>query len=256
MLRAGDRHDVRGPNRAEPGTKPPTVMRKRVIELADEILDRCRGEGPANCEARCPLRVDAHLYVQLARAGRFREALQTVREKLPFPGILGYVCTHPCELHCKRLELDRAIRIRDIKRFLAESEEGEPEHILTIAASRSQRAAVVGAGPAGLMAAHDLRRVGFQVSIFDREPEIGGCLTTRIPHRRLPARVRERDLSIIEALEIDVRTGVQLGRDLSLAELRARHDVVLLMPGFAGGQELLRSGAGAIEASARDTIKA
>jgi NADPH-dependent glutamate synthase beta subunit-like oxidoreductase len=231
-------------------------MRTRVIELAGRMLDRCRGEGPANCEARCPIRVDAHLYVQLARAGRFREALQTVREKLPFPGILGYVCTQPCELHCKRLELDRAIRIRDIKRFLAESEEGEPEHILTMAGSRSQRAAVVGAGPAGLMAAHDLRRAGFQVSIFDREPQLGGCLATRIPQWRLPARVRARDLSIIAALEIDVRTGVQLGRDLSLAELRARHDVVLLTLGFAGGQELLRSGAGAVEASARDTIKA
>ena len=256
MLREGDRHDFRGANRGKSGMAPPTATPSRVIELADRILDRCRGEGPANCEARCPLRVDAHLYVQLARAGRFREALQTVREKLPFPGILGYVCTHQCELHCKRLELDQAIRIRDIKRFLAESEEGEPEHILTIARSRPQRAAVVGAGPAGLMAAHDLRRDGFQVSIFDREPRIGGSLTTRIPRWRLPARVRERDLSIIEALEIDVRTGVQLGRDLSLAELRTRHDVVLLMPGFAGGQELLRSGAGAIEASARDTIKA
>ncbi len=256
MLRAGDRHDFRGGGGGEPGTEPPTAMRARVIELAEAILDRCRGEGPANCEARCPLRVDAHLYVQLARAGRFREALQTVREKLPFPGILGYVCTHPCELHCKRLELDRAIRIRDIKRFLAESEEGEPEHILTMAASRPQRAAVVGAGPAGLLAAHDLRRAGFQVSIFDREPQIGGCLTTRIPQWRLPATVRDRELSIIGALEIDVRAGVQLGRDLSLAELRAHHDVVLLTPGFAGGQELLRSGAGAIEASARDTIMA
>lgn len=231
-------------------------MRARVIELADHILDRCRGEGPANCEARCPLRVDAHLYVQLARAGRFREALQTVREKLPFPGILGYVCTHPCELHCKRLEFDRAIRIRDIKRFLAESEDGAPEHILTIASSRPHHAAVVGAGPAGLLAAHDLRRAGFRVSIFDKEPEIGGCLTTRIPEWRLPAEVRKRDLGIIEALEIDVRTGVRLGRDLSLAELRSRHDVVLLTLGFAGGQELLRSGAGAIGASARDTIKA
>ncbi len=139
MLRTGDRHDFRGANRGKPGTAPPIATPTRELELANRILERCRGEGPANCEARCPLRVDAHLYVQLARAGRFREALQTVREKLPFPGILGYVCTHPCELHCKRLELDRAIRIRDIKRFLAESEEGEPEHILTTARSRSQR---------------------------------------------------------------------------------------------------------------------
>ncbi len=232
----------------------PEPMRQHVVELADRILERCRGEGPANCEARCPLRVDAHLYVQLARAGRYREALQTIREKLPFPGILGYVCTHPCELHCKRLELDKAIRIRDIKRFLAESEEGEPEHIVTCAPSRSQRAAVVGAGPSGLLAAHDLRRAGLEVTLIDKEERVGGCLTTRIPEWRLPAAVRERDLSIIDALGIDVRTGVQLGRDLSLAELRANNDVVLLMPGFAGGQDLLRSGAGVVEATVRDTI--
>jgi len=254
MLRAGDRLSSGGSYGRLPEREPPEAMRRRVVELADRILERCRGEGPANCEARCPLRVDAHLYVQLAKAGRFREALQTVREKLPFPGILGYVCSHPCELHCKRLEFDRAIRIRDIKRFLAESEEGEPEHILTCASPRSQHAAVVGAGPSGLIAAHDLRRTGFKVTLIDKAQGVGGCLTSRIPEWRLPAAVRERDLSIIDALGIDVRTGVQLGKDLSLAELRAKHDVVLLMLGFAGGQDLLRSGAGVVEATVRDTI--
>jgi len=256
MLRVGDKSKDRGGGRNRPETDSPTAMRMHVIELADRILERCRSEGPANCKARCPLRVDAHLYVQLARAGRFREALQTIREKLPFPGILGYVCTHPCELYCKRLELDRAIRIRDIKRFLAESEEGRPEHILTRLPSRSAHVAVVGAGPAGLMAAHDLRRAGFEVSLIEKERQIGGCLTHRIPQWRLPAKVRERDLSIIDALGIEVRTGVRLGRDLSLAELRSRHDVVLLMLGFAGGQELLRSAACVVEATIRDTIKA
>lgn len=227
-----------------------------VVALADRILERCRGEGPANCEAMCPLRVDAHLYVQLARAGRYREALHTVRERLPFPGILGYVCTHPCELHCKRLELDRAIRIRDIKRFLAADEVGEPEHILTCAPSRSQRAAVVGAGPAGLLAAHDLCRAGFDVSLIEKERRIGGCLTSRIPEWRLPAAVRERDLSVIDALGIEVRTGVRLGTDVSLAELRSTHDVVILAPGFAGGQGLLRAGAGIVGSSVRDTVRA
>lgn len=256
MLRARDNLGGRGGGRCRYEGSSPETVRRRVIELSDQILKRCRGEGPANCEARCPLRVDAHLYVQLARAGRFREALHTVRERLPFPGILGYVCTHPCELHCKRLELDQAIRIRDIKRFLAESEEGEPEHILSTAPVRSQRAAVVGAGPSGLLAAHDLRRFGFEVSLIEKRQQIGGCLTTRIPEWRLPSAVRERDLSIIEALGIVVRTGVQLGKDLSLAELRSSHDVVLLMTGFAGGQELLRSGAGVVEATVRETIRA
>lgn len=254
MLRAGDATDGRGRVEGPSDPRSAAAMHIRVEEIADGILRRCRGEGPANCEARCPLRVDAHLYVQLARAGRFREALQTVRERLPFPGILGYVCTHPCELHCKRLELDRAIRIRDIKRFLAEAEEGEPEHILTSAPTRGERVAVVGAGPAGLLAAHDLRRAGFEVTLIEREAQIGGCLTYRIPGWRLPAMVRERDLTIIDALGIDVRTSVGLGSDLSLAELQANHDVVLLTTGFAGGQGLLRAGVDGIRATVRDTI--
>jgi len=256
MLRAGDDRDGLGGLPHGFPSLSAEAMREHVIELADRILDACRGEGPANCEARCPLRVDAHLYVQLARAGRFREALQTVREKLPFPGILGYVCTHPCELHCKRLELDRAIRIRDIKRFLAESEPGAPEHILSLAPKRPERVAVVGAGPAGLLAAHDLRRAGFDVSLYEKHTELGGCLSTRIPEWRLPKAVLDRDLTIIEALGIVVKTGVRLGKDLSLAELRAHHEAVVLAPGFAGGQDLLRSGAGGLEATVRDTLKA
>jgi len=202
------------------------------------------------------LRVDAHLYVQLAKAGRFREALQTIRERLPFPGILGHVCTHPCELHCKRLELDRAIRVRDIKRFLAAAEEGPPEHILSCAPPRSQRAAVVGAGPAGLIAAHDLRRAGLQVSLLETRDRLGGCLTYRIPEWRLPAAVRDRDLSIIGALGIEVRTGVELGRDVDLDTLRAAFDAVVLTPGFAGGQALLANAGSGLAESARATLYA
>lgn len=256
MLRAGDGVEARRTGDTPPSAGETTPVRRPVVGLADEILERCRGEGPSNCEARCPLRVDAHLYVQLARAGRFREALQTIREKLPFPGILGYLCTHPCELHCKRVELDRAIRIRDIKRFLAESEEGEPEHILTMSPLRSMTAAVVGSGPAGLVAAHDLRRAGFAVTLIDREAEIGGCLTHRIPQWRLPAAVRDRDLSIIDALGITAQTGVEVGTDIRLKELRADHDVVVLMPGFAGGQGLLRSEVEDVGATVRGTIRA
>jgi Fe-S oxidoreductase len=253
-LRAGDEARGRGAVRGVAGPGSSDAARRRVVELASAILERCRGEGPSNCEARCPLRVDAHLYVQLARAGRFREALQTVRERLPFPGILGYVCTHPCELHCKRLELDRAIRIRDIKRFLAEHEQGEPEHILTIAPRRPQRAAVVGAGPAGLLAAHDLRRRGFEVVLIESAAEIGGCLASRIPGWRLPAAVRERDLSIIPALGIEVRTGVALGSDVSLAELASDVDAVVLTVGFAGGQSLLRARTGGLRSTVRGTV--
>ena len=226
----------------------------RLATLADEILERCRGEGPANCVARCPLHVDARGYVQLAKQGRYRDALQRVREKLPFPGILGYICTHPCELHCKRIDYDSAVRIRDIKRFLAEWEPGEPQHVLDRETQRPEKVAVVGSGPAGLIAAHDLQRGGFQVTLFEREANIGGCLVNKIPPWRLPRDVTARDLSIIASLQIQVRTGVRIGRELGLEELREDHDAVLLLCGYQGGLDLLRDDDHGLRRTIRQTV--
>ena len=206
--------------------------------LVEGFLERCRGEGPANCVARCPLGVDARGYVQLAAAGRFREALQLVRRRLPFPGILGYVCSHPCEQHCKRIDTDAPVRVRDIKRFLAEWEPGPPQHIVDCNDDRPASVAVVGSGPAGLMAAHDLRRLGYRVTIFEREDRIGGCLTGRIPAWRLPRAVVERDLTVIDALAIEVRTGTSLGTQIRLDELTEAFDAVVLALGFVGAIEL------------------
>ncbi len=226
----------------------------RLTAIADEILGRCRGEGPANCVNRCPLHVDARGYVQLTREGRYRDALQLVRDKLPFPGILGYLCVHPCELHCKRIDEDSPIRIRDIKRFLAEWEPGDPQHILECEPRQSATVAVVGAGPAGLIAAHDLARAGYGVTVFEREQEIGGCLVDKIPSWRLPRSVVDRDLSIIQALGIEVRTGVRVGREPGLEDLLRDFGAVVLAAGYAGGAELLRRHGSPLAPTIRDTV--
>lgn len=230
--------------------------KNRLAELADEFLTRCRGDGPSNCVARCPLHVDAHGYMQLTRLGRFREALQLIREELPFPGILGHVCVHPCERHCKRIDTDSAIRIRDVKRFLARWEPGEPQHVTDCLPPKEPTVAVVGSGPAGLIAGYDLRRRGYRVTIFEKEARIGGCLTYKIPEWRLPADVRERDLSIIEAVGLDVKTGVEVGQDVELSDLCASHHAVLLLVGFGGGQVLLDRESCGLGRSARHTIRA
>jgi NADPH-dependent glutamate synthase beta subunit-like oxidoreductase len=248
MLPSGDADQRRSAFRA-PWRIPeqPPQHDDRLARLADEFLNRCRGEGPANCVARCPLNVDAHGYVQLTRLGRFREALQLIREELPFPGILGYLCVHPCELHCKRIDTDTAVRIRDLKRFLAEWEPGEPQHVVECEPERDQKVAVVGGGPAGLMAAYDLRRRGWAVTLFEREGRLGGALASRIPEWKLPARVRDRDLSVIEAVGVEVVTGTEVGRDLELTNVCDGHHAVLLLVGFAGvqrlvGREILNAG--------------
>lgn len=237
--------------------EPPAERRKDarpLIALADEILEKCRGEGPANCAQRCPLHVDARGYVQLAKQGRFQEALQLVRDKLPFPGILGYVCAHPCELHCKKVDEEAPIRIRDIKRFLADHETGAPQHLVDCEPPREKRIAIVGAGPAGLIAAYDLKRRGYPVTIFEREEQIGGCLRYKLPSFRLPQRVLERDLSVIEALEIEVITGVDVGTETSLAELKRDFDAVLLLAGYKGGLDLVARFREELKETVRETL--
>jgi len=234
-------------------TRAPRVE-SRLERLADEILERCRGEGPANCVARCPLHVDARGYVQLIKDGRFGDALRLVRDRLPFPGTLGHICAHPCELHCKRIDQDRAVRIRDLKRFLAEWEPGEPQHVLDREVERPERVAVVGGGPSGLIAAHDLSRAGFPVTLFEREDRIGGCLVHKIPEWRLPRRVVERDLSIIGALPIEVRTGVRVGPEVTLASLREEFPAVLLLCGSEGGLELPQGRDSGLRRTIRATV--
>jgi len=228
------------------------AVRCRV--LAEEILTRCRGEGPANCVARCPLGVDVPGYLRLTREDRFDEALRVVRERLPFPGILGYVCTHPCERHCKRLDEDAAVKIREVKRFLAEWETGEPRHILEREPNRHVPVAVVGAGPAGLLAAHDLRRHGYDVTLLDRGTVAGGCLVGAIPAWRLPPEVVARDLSIVPALGVQFRPGVELGRDVSFKELLTSHCAVVVAVGFAGGAGLLGRPDAPVRATSRGTL--
>jgi Fe-S oxidoreductase len=122
--------------------------------------------------------------------------------------------------------------------------------------SRSEKVAVVGSGPAGLIASHDLARAGYSVSLFERESTIGGCLVHKIPSWRLPRRVVERDLTIIPALPIDVRTGVRVGSDITLEELRERFDAVLLLAGFEGGLALLQDGGLDLRRTVRGTVYA
>jgi NADPH-dependent glutamate synthase beta subunit-like oxidoreductase len=228
--------------------------RSRLHALSGDVLERCRGEGPANCVNRCPLHVDVRGQLILTRDGRFGDALQLIRQTLPFPGIAGHLCTHPCELHCKRIDEDSAVRIREVERFLAAHEEGPPRHLLDIAPTSGFRVAVVGSGPAGLLAAHDLARLGHRVTLIERAQEIGGHLTAGIPPWRVPRDVVERDLTIVAALGVACRTGLELGKDVTLAELRARYDVVILALGHEHAARLATLGLPSRERLATVTV--
>jgi heterodisulfide reductase subunit A-like polyferredoxin len=193
-------------------------------------MDR-RGIPP--CTAICPLHCNAQGYVALISQGKFKEALALVRQTLPFPGILAYVCAHPCERECKRIEVDRPVSICDLKRFLVDHVE-EPEPNFTPAEERQQKVAIVGGGPAGLTAAFDLRRMGYHVTLFDSKAHLGGLLTHGFPSYRLPREVVEKDLSVIEKIGIEVRLNTEVGKNLSFEELQKKYDATFLAVGSAG----------------------
>ncbi len=186
------------------------------------------------CQTNCPLGVNAQGYMALTKAGRFAEALELVRRDNVLPGICGRVCTHPCESACRRAELDDPLAIRDIKRFLADYELSHPA-----AAGRKGMAtapalepvAVIGSGPAGLAAAADLARLGYRITVFEREAMAGGLLRYGIGPHRLPRDVLDREIEHIENLGVEFKTSHPLDLPGDLAPLRKEFSSVVIATG-------------------------
>jgi len=214
-------------------------------------IDR-RGTSP--CTATCPLHCNAHGYVALISQGKFKEALELVREKLPFPGILAYACAHPCERECKRIEKDRPISICNLKRFLVDHVE-EPEFEFTPPEEKGKKIAIVGGGPSGLTAAYDLRKMGYRVTLFESKNELGGLLTHGFPSYRLPRQVVEKDLSVIDRMGIEVKCNTQVGKDVSLETLTQSYDAIFIAGGIAGVESMTRVLKG-LKKTRRGTIQA
>ncbi|KPK68921.1 hypothetical protein AMJ82_07030, partial [candidate division TA06 bacterium SM23_40] len=181
------------------------------------VIDR---QGTPPCQAACPLHVNAQGYTALISAGKYREALALVRERNPFPGITGRVCHHPCEAACERATIDEAIAIDFLKRFVADRE-SDLEWDLEIAEEREERVAIVGSGPAGLVAAYDLRRRGYGVTVFEALPVLGGMLAVGIPSYRLPRDLLEGEIDVLKRLGVEFRLGTRIGREVTLEELVA-----------------------------------
>jgi len=173
----------------------------------------------APCTITCPAGINVQGYVQLIKQGKYKEAVQLIMERLPLPGVLGRVCPHPCEFQCRRAEMDEAIAIRDLKRFAADQVDLE-ELPLPEIEEKQERVAVVGSGPAGLTVAYDLRLKGYQVTIFEALPVLGGMLRVGIPDYRLPPEILDREIQNILRLGIETQTDKRLGFDFTLDDLR------------------------------------
>ncbi len=185
------------------------------------------------CVNTCPARIDAARYVKLIAAGRYDDALEVIREKVPFPEILGYVCDHPCEEECRRGQLNQPIAIRALKRFAAEQSSGRWRSKLTPGPDTGKKVAIVGSGPAGLTAAWFLRLAGHGVSVFESLPEPGGMMRTGIPAYRLPRKVLDREISEVERIGVRINTSSEIDDPRKL--LSQGFDAVFLGVGASRG---------------------
>jgi len=196
------------------------------------------------CTAACPVNVCVQGFVGLIAAGRFREALETVRERLPLPSVCARVCHRPCETLCVRGEFDETVAVNDLKRYVTDLAILDAAQANCAPHTEERRTdgpkvAVVGSGPAGLACAADLAHRGYQPTIFEARAVPGGMLTLGIPEFRLPRDVLRADISWIESLGVEIRCNVTVGRDLSLEDLFGRgYEAVFLGIGAQKGMSL------------------
>ena len=182
------------------------------------------------CRQACPVRTEAGKYVTLIAQGRYREAYAVARRPNPLASICGRICAAPCEGVCRRGELDAPIAIRALKRFVTEKfgvESMMDFSVLTeIYGDRrdryAERVAVIGSGPAGLACAHDLALMGYRVTIFEASPVAGGMLRLGVPEYRLPRALIQLEVNAILSLGVELKTGVRIGTDMKLADLKAQ----------------------------------
>ena len=175
----------------------------------------------APCVNRCPVNLNARDYVGLIAEGRFLEALDLIRERLPFPGIIGRICAHPCEDECLRgRKVEQPIAICALKRFVADYEKGKREiPVPEIGPDTGKKIAVIGGGPAGMSCAIELRKAGHAVTIFEAHDKLGGMLYLGIPAYRLPKEELAREVSVVEKMGIEVRYNTKVGKDISTKEV-------------------------------------
>ena len=198
---------------------------KAVNENYRENREDVLPSGTAPCKAACPAHIPVQGYLKLAAQGRYTEALELIKTENPFPAVCGRICNKRCEAECTRGDVDEAVAIDEVKRFIADHDMHEatrfvPKMVNQIGRPYTEKIAVIGAGPAGMSCAYYLAQKGYPVTVFDRNPVPGGMLTLGIPSFRLEKDVLNAEIDILKEMGVEFRCGVEVGKDVTIQQLR------------------------------------
>ncbi len=220
------------------------AMRAKDVELCNRIKEGHEDEfnfdnGLSACRLSCPTGIDASSYVALIGKGMYSEALEVIREATPFAGVLGRVCTHPCETECVRGDVDEPISICRLKRFVADygGYDGmKPEQEFT--PLHDEKVAVIGSGPTGLSCAYQLARKGYEATIYESLPVAGGMLKVGIPNFHLPENIVDKEIEFVKNSGVKILTDTAVGRDITFEELQKEYQSIFISVGASKARRL------------------
>ena len=198
------------------------------INYRDNNRINCYDTGTSPCKTACPAHIAVQGYLKLAAQGKYREALQLIKRENPFPAVCGRICNRRCEDACTRGTVDQAVAIDEVKRFIAQQDLEAatrfiPEKVIPkVVGEFDEKIAIIGAGPAGMSCAYFLAEKGYRPTVFDKASRPGGMLMNAIPNFRLEKDVVEAEIDILREMGVEFRCGVDVGRDVTIPELRAQ----------------------------------
>ena len=199
---------------------------KWAIDYRDKNRVNCYKTGTAPCKTACPAHIAVQGYLKLAAQGKYKEALQLIKRDNPFPAVCGRICNRRCEDACTRGTIDQAVAIEEVKRFIAQQDLNAetrfvPEKVIPkVDGEFEEKIAIIGGGPAGLSCAYYLAEKGYRPTVFEKEKQPGGMLMHGIPEFRLEKDVIEAEIDVLRALGVEFHCGVEVGRDVTIPELR------------------------------------
>lgn len=196
--------------------------------------------GTSPCKTECPAHIAIQGYIKLASQERYTEAIELIKQENPFPAVCGRICPRKCESACTRGDIDDPVAIDEIKKFIAEQDMNKEKRFVPKKRhDYGNKIAVIGAGPSGLACAYYLSIDGYQVTVFEKQKVLGGMLTLGIPSFRLEKTVVNAEIEILKELGVEFKTGVEVGKDLSLQDLRNQgYQAFYLAIGAQAGRKL------------------